>query len=61
MGNFYIWLGAALVFGLLCAAVFTRLADRRATGMWRRFILSFICYTVVGLFIAGCLAIVFAE
>lgn len=61
MGSFRIWLGVAIVFGLLCAAVFTWLADRESAKLWRRFLLSFVGYTLLGLFIAGCLAVVFAD
>ena len=60
MGNFKIWLMVAIVFGLLCAGVFVWLADRGKAPWWRRFLLAFVGFTIIGLFIAGCLAVVFA-
>lgn len=67
MGNFFIWIGVSVVFGLLCSLIYTWIdassAQAKAAGTsWskRRLLVRLGWFAFAGLVLAGVLNIVFA-
>ena len=51
MGNKYIWIMASVAYGIISAVVYALIARHRKFkgNFWRRLIVWFVIYTVVGL------------
>ena len=63
MGNFFIWIGVSIVFGLLCGITYTWTSDKNNAGAsWsmRRLAIRSGWFALAGLVLAGVLNIVFA-
>ncbi|MDE6326140.1 MAG: hypothetical protein K2M02_08205 [Duncaniella sp.] len=50
MGNTWLWILAAVVYGVACGGVYTWMSPRRI-GTWRLFLRSTAAFTVAGLVI----------
>lgn len=67
MGNFFIWIGVSIVFGLLCGLVYTWIDasldnEQKSGASWsiRRILVRSGWFAVAGLILAAILNIVFA-
>lgn len=67
MGNFFIWIGVSIVFGLVCGLVYTWIdasldKEQKSGASWsiRRILVRSGWFAVAGLILAAILNIVFA-